>query len=57
MLYIINQIDDELASKVAEGLGMDIPKKIDGPVNQALGADDDVEKHQPGKKEELPGKI
>ncbi|APU70079.1 catalase [Christiangramia flava] len=50
MLYIINQIDDELASKVAEGLGMDIPKKIDGPVNQALGADDDVEKHQPGKK-------
>ncbi len=50
MLYIINNIDEDLASKVAEGLGMEIPKKIDGPVNQAIGADDDVKKHQPGKK-------
>ena len=37
MLYIINNIDEDLASKVAEGLGMEIPKKIDGPVNQAIG--------------------
>lgn len=51
MLYIINNIDEDLASKVAEGLGMEIPKKIDGPVNQAIGADDDVKKHQPGKKQ------
>jgi len=50
MLYIINQIDEDLASKVAEGLGMEIPDQVEGPVNQAIGADDDVQKHQPGKK-------
>ncbi|NEN24405.1 catalase [Cryomorpha ignava] len=50
MLYHINQIDETLAKKVAEGLGLKIPKKIDQPVNQAIGADADVEKHQPGKK-------
>ncbi|WP_298247371.1 catalase [uncultured Christiangramia sp.] len=50
MLYIINQIDEDLAAKVAEGLGMEIPSKVEGPVNQAIGADADVEKHQPPKK-------
>ncbi|WP_026915813.1 catalase [Christiangramia portivictoriae] len=50
MLYIINQIDEDLATRVAEGLGMEIPGKVDGPVNQAIGADADVEKHQPPKK-------
>jgi len=50
MLYIINNIDEDLAKKVAKGLGMDIPTEIDGPVNKAIGADADVEKHQPGKK-------
>ncbi|MDR6301778.1 catalase [Mesonia maritima] len=50
MLYVISQIDKELAKKVAQGLGMEIPSEIEEPVNQAIGADADVKKHQPGKK-------
>ncbi|WP_378187813.1 catalase [Aquimarina sp. W85] len=50
MLWLIQQIDEELAKKVADGLGIDIPKTIDKPINQAIGADADVEKHQPGPK-------
>ena len=50
MLWQIKQIDEDLAQKVADGLGMEIPAKIEGPINQAIGADADVEKHQPGKK-------
>ncbi|OAB78669.1 catalase [Cochleicola gelatinilyticus] len=50
MLWLIQQIDKDLAKKVAKGLGMKIPSKIDQPINQAIGADADVKKHQPGKK-------
>ncbi len=50
MLWLIAQIDTNLAKKVAEGLGMDIPKDIQRPINQALGADADVEKYQPKEK-------
>ena len=50
MLYILNQIEEDLASKVAKGLGMEIPTEIDTPLNQAIGADADVEKHQPPQK-------
>ncbi len=50
MLWLIKQIDNSLATKVAENLGLEIPKHIDKPINQALGADADVKKHQPSKK-------
>lgn len=50
MLWIINQIDENLAKKVSENLGMKVPEDIERPINQAIGADADVEKHQPGKK-------
>lgn len=50
MLWMINQIDEGLAQKVAEGLGMKVPDHIEQPINQAIGADAEVEKHQPGKK-------
>ena len=51
MLYQISQIDEGLAQKVAAGLGMDVPDSVDDqPVNQAIGADADVQKMQPGKK-------
>ena len=52
MLYVIKQIDKDLALKVADGLGMKIPSKIDQPVNQAIGADANVEEHQPTPKKE-----
>ncbi|MEO6348477.1 MAG: catalase [Aquaticitalea sp.] len=50
MLWLIAQIDKDLAKKVAEGLGMKVPKSIEKPINQAIGADADVQKHQPGPK-------
>ena len=50
MLWIIAQIDEKLSKKVAEGLGMKVPKKIEEPINQAIGADADVSKFQPPKK-------
>ena len=50
MLWLIAQIDKDLAKNVAKDLGIEIPKKIVQPINQALGADADVKKHQPGKK-------
>lgn len=50
MLWLISQIDGTLAKQVAEGLGMKVPKSIEKPINQAIGADADVKKHQPGAK-------
>ncbi|UOB17461.1 catalase [Abyssalbus ytuae] len=50
MLWIIAQIDEELAKTVAEKIGMKIPKSIEKPINQAIGPDDNVEDYQPGKK-------
>ncbi|WP_339697858.1 catalase [uncultured Marixanthomonas sp.] len=50
MLWILNQIDESLAQTVADGLGKKIPDSIDEPINQAIGADADVNKHQPDTK-------
>jgi len=50
MLWLISQIDKNLAKKVADGLGLKVPSKIDKPINQAIGADAEVKKHQPPKK-------
>lgn len=50
MLWLIAQIDTDLSEKVAEGLGLKVPQSIEQPINQAIGADADVNKHQPGKK-------
>ena len=49
MLWMIEQINSDLAQKVANNLGMDIPKSIEQPINQAIGADSNVEDFQPGK--------
>jgi len=53
MLYQINQINSDLAKQVAKGLGLQVPKKIDQPVNQAIGADDDGKNQPPKKKNYL----
>ncbi|MBO3099054.1 catalase [Gelidibacter pelagius] len=50
MLYMIAQIDTDLSQEVAKGLGLKVPNSVDGPVNQSIGADADVSKHQPPKK-------
>ncbi|WP_339885294.1 catalase [Polaribacter vadi] len=53
MLYQINQIDADLAKQVAKGLGLQVPKKVEQPVNQAIGADDDGKNQPPKKKNYL----
>lgn len=50
MLWLIAQIDKDLAEKVAVGLGLEIPNLIEQPINQAIGAEAIVEKHQPPAK-------
>ena len=50
MLYVVSNIDSDLAKKVAKGLGLEVPKKIDAPLNQAVGADANIKKQQPPKK-------
>ena len=49
MLWMIRQINTELAKKVAKNLGMSVPKSVDKPINQAIGADANVKDFQPVK--------
>lgn len=50
MLWMIAQIDEGLAKKVADNLGLKIPKDIERPINQAIGADSHIADFQPGPK-------
>ncbi|MBU2975701.1 catalase [Zobellia sp. B3R18] len=55
MLYLIDKIDSDLAKKVAGNLGMKVPSSIKEPINQAIGADADVEAQQPSEKKNYLG--
>ncbi len=50
MLFVINQIDNNLAIEVAKELGLKIPNKVDEPLNQAIGADANGNEQQPEPK-------
>lgn len=47
MLYILSRIDKGLASAVAYNLGMHVPEKPEGLVNQGIPADADPATYQP----------
>ena len=47
MLGLLNQVNTELAEKVAAGLGLDVPASPERPMNHGVGADADPEKHEP----------
>lgn len=47
MLVHLAHIDQTLASRVAEGLGMTVPTALDKPLNMSIPADGDVDAHQP----------
>ncbi|MFN8389961.1 MAG: catalase [Bdellovibrionota bacterium] len=49
MLFVLSQIDGDLAKEVAVGLGLSVPKKIDGFLNANVGADTDPKRLQPKK--------
>ncbi|RDK85220.1 catalase [Marinirhabdus gelatinilytica] len=50
MLYMISQIDSDLAKIVAENIGLKVPKIVEKPINQAIGADASKKEQQPGNK-------
>jgi catalase len=47
MVYVLAQVDKTLASRVAEGLGIKVLAKIDGPLNMSVPADGNVKQFQP----------
>jgi catalase len=55
MVYVLSQIDKTLASRVAEGLGIKVPTKIDGPLNMSIPADGNPRQFQPKRVEKEVG--
>ncbi len=52
VVYILNQIDEILARKVADNLGISIPAKLALPINMSYPADADPDDYQPIPKKE-----
>ncbi len=46
MVYILNQISEKLANGVADNLGIEIPKKLDSPINHGVPAGADMKKYE-----------
>jgi catalase len=49
MLGLLSQVDETLAQKVADGLGLEVPAKPEEPMNRSFGADTDPNSVQPVK--------
>ncbi|MEP7264754.1 MAG: catalase [Bacteroidota bacterium] len=49
MLGILTQIDKNLAAKVADGLGMPVPKQPEYPINHSVPADGNQKNYEPVK--------
>lgn len=49
MLWMINEINQDLAQNVAENLGLKVPETIEQPINQAIPPDGNPNDFQPGK--------
>lgn len=47
MVGLLSLVDQTLASRVAEGLGLSIPAEITPPINHSIPADGDVARFQP----------
>ncbi|MES2545989.1 MAG: catalase [Bacteroidota bacterium] len=52
VLGLLSQIDKTLATKVAEGLGMEVPKSPEKPMNHGVGADEKSGKQEPSSKKQ-----
>lgn len=52
MLGLLSQVDGGLAQAVADGLGLQVPKKLDKPLNMSIQADADPRKLQPKRIEQ-----
>ncbi|SEG37467.1 catalase [Flavobacterium urumqiense] len=49
MLGLLSQIDETLADKVAQGLGLKVPSSPEKPINHGVGANADKQKYEPKK--------
>jgi len=47
MVGLLSQVDLSLAERVATGLGIEVPKSPEQPLNHSVGADADLQKCQP----------
>ncbi|MGH8065042.1 MAG: catalase, partial [Candidatus Entotheonellia bacterium] len=47
MVGMLAHVDDTLANRVAQGLGLSVPTKLDKPLNMSVPADGDVKQFQP----------
>ncbi|MBC9912047.1 catalase [Chitinophaga varians] len=47
MVGLLAQVDDGLATAVAEGLGLTVPAQPEQPINRSIPADGDPEQYQP----------
>jgi catalase len=47
MIGLLAQVNNTLASRVAQGLGLSVPTQLDKPLNMSVPADGDVERFQP----------
>jgi len=47
MVGLLAQVDKTLAGLVAQGLGIPVPAKVDGPLNLSVPADGDIKRFQP----------
>lgn len=53
MLFLLAQVDKELANSVAEGLGEAVPAKLEKPMNMSVPGDMDPKKVQPKRATEM----
>jgi catalase len=54
MLGLLCKVDKILVSKVAKGLGLKVPKDLETPINQGVGADADTTKYEPKEVKPIP---
>jgi catalase len=47
MIGVLAHVDETLARRVAQGLGLSVPTKLDPPVNMNVPADGDIQQFQP----------
>lgn len=47
MLGMLAHVDKTLAGRVAQGLGLDVPEKLNAPLNMSVPADGNVQEFQP----------
>jgi catalase len=55
MVFMLSQVDRSLAEQVADELGIAVPTKIDGPLNQSMPADANPKDFQPAPRARTPG--